>query len=76
MYRYEGPQNYLTIALYGSLYLSFTMDHYVGPNTALTIALHGGLNLAITMDRYEGIPNFPYYILAWRPLLSHYNGPL
>jgi hypothetical protein len=21
-------------------------------------------------------PNCPYYSLAWRPLLSHYNGPL
>jgi hypothetical protein len=35
-----------------------------------------GLYIAIIMERYGGTPNFTYYSLAWRPLLSHYNGPL
>jgi hypothetical protein len=28
------------------------------------------------MDRNEGTPQFTYYSLACRPLLTHYNGSL
>jgi hypothetical protein len=52
------------------------MDRYGGSHLAFTIALHGGLYLAIIMARY-GWPHTAFTIhLAWKPLLSHYNGPL
>jgi hypothetical protein len=43
MDRYGGPQNCLTIALPGGLYLAIIMDRYTGPQTALSIALPVGL---------------------------------
>jgi hypothetical protein len=76
MIRYGEPQTAHTTALHRSLYLAIIMDLFEGPHTALTIALHGGLYLAILMDRYEGPHTSPYYSLAYRPLISHYNGPL
>jgi hypothetical protein len=69
---YRGPHTALNIALHRGLYL----DRYGGPHTALTIALHRGLYLSIITVRYRGPKTSPYYSLAWRPLLSHYNGPL
>jgi hypothetical protein len=91
MDRYGGPHTDITIALYGALYISNIMDRYGGPNTALTLALHGDLFLPIIIDRYRGhhtaltialnggLYNGTlcyYYSLAWRPLPTHYNGPL
>jgi hypothetical protein len=74
MDRYERPHTSLTIALHRGLYLAIIMDCYEGHHTALTIDLHIGLCLATIMDPYK-CPKLPYYNLAERPLLSHYNGP-
>jgi hypothetical protein len=76
MDRYGGPKTALTIALLGGLYLAIMMDRYGGKTTALTIALPGALYSAIIMVRYRGPYNCHYYCLAWKPLLSHYNGPV
>jgi hypothetical protein len=76
MDRYEGPHTGITIALHAGLYLAIIMDRNEGPHTTHTIGLHGRLYFAIIMYRYEGPPHCPYYSLAYRPILSHYNGPL
>jgi hypothetical protein len=39
MYRHQGPNTALTIALLGGLYLEIKMDLYEGPQTPLTIAM-------------------------------------
>jgi hypothetical protein len=75
MDRHEVPHTALTIALHAGLHLAIIMDRHEGPHTALTMSLHGVLYIAILMDRHNGSPHCPYLGLAWRPLLSHYNGP-
>jgi hypothetical protein len=47
MYRYEGPQSTLSIALHGGLYLAIRMGRYEGPHSTLTKALQKGLYLPI-----------------------------
>jgi hypothetical protein len=76
MVRYERPQTAFAIALHRGLCLAIIMDRYEVTHNALTIALHGGFYLAIIMDRYESHNTALYYSLAWRPLPSHYKGPL
>jgi hypothetical protein len=75
-YCYGGPNSSLTIVLPGGLYLAIIMHRYGEPQTAFAIVMPAGLYLAIRMYRSEGPLNCPYYSLSWRPLLSHYNGPL
>jgi hypothetical protein len=76
MDRYEGTHTALSVALHGDLQLAIIMDRYGRPHTDLNIALHGALYIENCNGPLYMSPHCPYYSLAWRPLLSHYNGPL